>query len=122
MWQWYQFYWNPTCTTKDIFRIDEEQIKYFLQRLGTDLITWRNNPLSKSYMGKVCKRQTRSAQAILLALMKKCCISLNYKSLMTFLVEVECINNSRSMIVKTISDIGSEAPSHLSKQLTNHEI
>lgn len=93
-----------------------------MQRLGTDLITWRNNTLSKSYMGKVCERQTRPAQAILLALMKKRWISLNYESLMTFLFEVECINNSTPIIVKTTSDIGSEAPSNLSKQLTNYEI
>lgn len=102
--------------------IDEEQIMYFFQRLVTDLITCRKNPLSKSYMGKVCKRHTRSAQGILLALMKKRCISLNYETLVTFLVKVECINNCRPMIAKTISDIGSEAPSNLSKQLTNHEI
>ena len=61
-------------------------------------------------MGKVWERQTRSAQTILLALMKKRFISLNYESLMTFLIKAEWINNSRLLIVKTISDIRSDAP------------
>ena len=60
-------------------------------------------------MGKVWERQIRSAQTILLALMKKRFISLNYESLVTFLIKTEWINNSRLLIVKTISDIGSEA-------------
>ena len=61
-------------------------------------------------MGKVWERQIRSAQTILLALMKKRFISLNYESLMTFLIKAEWINNSRLLIVKTISDIRSDAP------------
>ena len=61
-------------------------------------------------MGKVWERQIRSAQANLLALMKKSCISLSYESLMTFSVKTESINNVRPLIVKLISYIGSEAP------------
>ena len=90
--------------------MDDEQITHFLQKLGADWITRRNNPHSGSHIGGVWEHQIRSARAILSALMKQHVASLNDKSLVTLLVEVESIINSRPLTVETITDMGSEAP------------
>ena len=57
--------------------MDDEQITHFLQKLGADWITWRNNPHSGSHIGGVWEHQIRSARAILSALMKQHGASLN---------------------------------------------
>ena len=61
-------------------------------------------------MGGIWECQIRSAQAILLALMKQHGTSLNDESLVTLLVEVESIINTRPLTLETISDMGSVAP------------
>ena len=95
---------------KAFSEMDDKQISHFLQKSGADWIAWRKNPLSGSHMGGVWKCQIRSAQAILLALMKQHGTSLNDESLVTLLVEVESIINSRPLTLETISDMGSVGP------------
>ena len=95
---------------KAFSEVDDEQISYFLKKLDADWIAWRKNPPSGSHMGGIWECQIRSAQAILLALMKQHGTSLNDESLVTLLVEVESIINSRPLTLETISDMGSVAP------------
>ena len=103
---------------KAFSEMDDEQISHFLQKLDADCITWRNNPPSRSHIGRVWERQIRSAWAILSALMKQLGTSLNDKFLVTLLVEVDSKIISRPLIVETINGIGSEAPLYPNNLLT----
>ena len=77
---------------------------------GIDWVTWKNNTPSESYTGGVWEQQIKSACMILPALLKQHSLSLNNKTLITLLTEVESIVNLTPLIVKTLSDIGSEVP------------
>ena len=61
-------------------------------------------------MGGVWDRQIKSAGVILSALLKQHGRSLNNKSLITLLTEVELIVNSRPLTEETLGDVGNEAP------------
>ena len=91
-------------------KMDEGKISHFLQNSGTDWVTWKNNPPSGSHLRGVWERQIKSARVVLSALLKQHGASLNDESLITLLIEVKSIVNSRPLTVETSSDIGSEAP------------
>ena len=59
-------------------------------------------------MGGVWDRQIKSAGVILSALLKQHGRSLNNKSLITLLTEVELIVNSRPLTEETLGDVGEE--------------
>ena len=61
--------------------MDENKIKFFIANLGTDWVTFSNNPLAASHMDKVWGRQTRSCRNILLSTLNNHGTSLNYESL-----------------------------------------
>ena len=95
---------------RSLFEMDEDKISHFLQNGGTDWVTWKNNPPSGSHLRGVWERQIKSARGVLSALLKQHDASLNDESLITLLIEVKSIVNSRPLTVETSSDIGSEAP------------
>ena len=90
---------------RSLSEMDEDKILHFLQNGGTDWVTWKNNPPSGSHMGGVWKHQIKSACVILSALLKQHGTSLNNKSLITVLTEVESIANSRPLTVETLGDV-----------------
>ena len=90
--------------------MDEDKISHFLQNLGTDWVTWKNNPPSGSHMGGAWESQIEAAHVILSALLKQHSTSLNNESLITLLTEFESVVNSRPLTVETLGDNGSEAP------------
>ena len=65
---------------------------------------------SGSHMAGVSERQIKSACVILSALLKQHNKSLNDESLIILLADIESIVNLRHLTVKTLGDIGSEAP------------
>ena len=79
-----------------------EKISHFLQKLGADWITWRNNALPGSNMVGSWECQIRSAQGILSALMKQHSTNLNDESLVTLLLDIGSIMNSRPLALETI--------------------
>ena len=90
---------------RSLSEMDEDKISHFLQNGGTDWVTWKNNPPSGSHMGGVWEHQIKSACVILSALLKQHGTSLNNKSLIKVLTEVESIVNSRPLTVETLGDV-----------------
>ena len=90
--------------------MDHNEISQYLQRHGSDWITWIRNPPTASQMGGVWERQIKTARSILNAILKTYQRSLNDEALHTLLTEVEAIVNSRPMTTETINDIQSHVP------------
>ena len=90
--------------------MDHNEISQYLQRHGSDWITWIRNPPTASQMGGVWERQIKTARSILNALLKTYGRSLHNEALHTLLTEVEAIVNSRPMTTETINDIQSHVP------------
>ena len=63
------------------------------------MITWKRNPAATSHMGGVWERQIRAVRSVFSALMREHSTNLDDASFRTLIAEVECIVNSRSLIV-----------------------
>ena len=101
---------------KALDEMNQEKITQHLLKSGTDWVKWQKNPPGASHMGGIWKRQIRSAQTILQALLKTHGSSLNDANLRALITETEAIINSRPLTVETLSDVNSEMPlssSHL---------
>ena len=98
---------------KALDEIDHEQVKDYLQKNGSDWITWENNPPAASHMGGIWESQIRTARTILNTLLKTHSCSLNDENIRTLLAETEEINNSRPL-----SDVYSQIPLSPSNLLT----
>ena len=85
--------------------MDHQKIKYFLQNIGADYMTWYRNSKASSHMGGVWERQIQSAGNILLSLLNIHGRSLNDESLRTVLAETEALLNSRSTTVDALGDV-----------------
>ena len=99
-----------------------EQVKHYVQRNGSDSITWENNPPAASHMGGIWESQIWAAGTILDALLKTHSCSLNDEDSRTLLADTEGIINSRLLTVVTISDVNSQipfSPSNLQTQKTS---
>ena len=92
---------------KALDEMNHEQVKHYLQKNGSDRITWENNPPTASNMGGIWERQIRTASTILNALLKTHSCSLNNKNFRTLSAETEGIINSRTLTVDTLSDVNS---------------
>ena len=101
---------SPNQNTKGAF-LKGIKTKYHTSGRLVELIGSheKNNPPSGSHLGGVCEHQTKSVSVILSALLKQHSTSLNNKSLVTLLTDVESVVNSRPLTVETLSDITSEA-------------
>ena len=107
---------------KPLDEMNHEQVKHYLQKNGSDWITWENSPPAASHMGGIWEHQIRTARTILDALLKTHSCSLNDKNFRTLLAETEGIINSRLLTVETPSDVNSQiplSPSNLITQKTN---
>ena len=96
--------------------MNQEQIRQYLLKRGTDWVKWQKNPPRASYMGGIWERLINSAPTILEALLKTHGSSLNDENLRTLIMETETIINSRPLTAETLSDVNSEislSPSHL---------
>ena len=84
--------------------MNDDKTQSFRQEHGEDWIKWYKDPPLASHMGGVWERQIRSARAILSCLLKthgqK---SLDDESLITFMIHVEGILNSKPFTVETIN-------------------
>ena len=98
--------------------MDQEQIRQYLLKSGTNWVTWQKNPRGASHMGGIWKHQIRSARAIFETLLKTHGLSLNDEILRTIITETEAIINSRPPTVETLSDVNSEMPLSPSQLLT----
>ena len=72
--------------------------------MGSDWVTWENNPLPASHIGGVWEHQIQAAKTILDALHKTLSCNLNDKYFRTLLAETEGIINCRLLVVGTLSD------------------
>ena len=90
--------------------MDHQNIRHFLENLGSDYIIWHRNPPKASHMGGVWERQICSAQNILMSLLVTHGRSLNDELLRTLFAETEAILNSRPLTVETLGDVKSEQP------------
>ena len=104
---------------RSLSEMDDDKISHFLQNGGTDWVTWKNNPPSGSHMGGVWEHQIKSAHVILSALLKQHGTSLNNKSLITLLTEVESIVNSRPLTVETLGDVAAFQLAVRNSRITN---
>ena len=95
---------------KNYEKMDDDKMQSFMQEHGGNWIKWYKNPPTASHMGGVWERKTRSARAILSSLLKTHGKSLDDKSLITLMIEVEGILNSRPLTVETINDPTSFQP------------
>ena len=98
--------------------MNHEQVKHYLQKNGSDWMTWENNPPATSHMGGILERQIRTARTILDALLKTHSCSLNDENVRRLLAETEGIINSRPLIVEALSDVNSQIPLSPSNLLT----
>ena len=85
-----------------------ENIKTFLREKGEDWILWRTKSPGSSHMGGVWERQVRSSRSILEGLLKTHSHSLNVESLVTLMIKVQSVFNSRPLTVVTINDTKSD--------------
>ena len=95
---------------KALDEMNHEQVKHYLQKNGTDWITWENNPPAASNMGAIWERQIRTARTILDALLKTRSCSLNDENFRTLSAETEGIINSRLLTVETLRNVDSQIP------------
>ena len=101
---------------------NHEQVKRYLQKNGSDWITWGNNPPAASHIGTVWERQIETSRTIIDALVKTHSWSLFDENFRTLLAETEAIINSRPRKVDTLSDVNNQiplSPSNLLTQKTN---
>ena len=103
---------------KALDEMNHEQVKYYLQKYGSDWITWENNPPAASHMGGIWEHQIRTARTILDALLKTCSCSLSDENFRALLAETEGIINFRPLTVETLSDVNSQIPLSPSNLLT----
>ena len=84
--------------------IDHKKIKAFMTEQGGDWMVWERNTPSASHMGGVWERQIRTVKSVLTSLIKSCPRTLDEETLNTFLVEAECIVNSRPLTLENLFD------------------
>ena len=67
-------------------------------------MVWERYTPSASHMGGVWERQIRTVKSVLTSLIKSCPRTLDEETLNTFLVEAECIVNSRPLTLENLFD------------------
>ena len=95
---------------KVLDEMNHEQVKHYLQKNGSDWMTWENNPPTASHMGGIWERQIRTAKTVLDALLKTHSCSLNVETFRTLFAETEGIINSRLLTAETLHDVNSQIP------------
>ena len=90
--------------------MNDKKIQAFMQEFSGDWIKWKWNPPVASHMVGVWERQICSAWRILSLLLRTHGNTFDKESLLTLMVEMEGILNSRPLTVGTISDPTSELP------------
>ena len=104
--------------SKGFLEMDQDKIRRFLQKLGSDLIIWKKNPPAGSHFSGIWEHQIRSAMAVLGLLLRTHGSSLNDEALSTLMIQVEATVNSRPLTIETIADGISEAAISPSNLLT----
>ena len=90
--------------------MDDNKIQSSMEGIGGDWIKWHKNPPFVCHMHGIWERQTRSARAIFVSMLKTHGKSLDDESLLTLMFEVEGILNPQDLTVKMINDPGSFQP------------
>ena len=76
---------------KALDEMNHEQVKRYLQKSGSDWITWKNNPPAALHVGGIWECQIQTARTILDALLKTHSCSLNDENFRALLAEAEGI-------------------------------